>query len=120
MELFTLFTAQAVGVGIGPGRVGAVVAAAVGLVSVVVGGLALARSSGRIGTGSGRAGALVAIATGLTADVLAVVHLAGSSGGFGTGNGRAGAIVALVIGLVGVNLGGVVVARARRARQLTS
>jgi hypothetical protein len=43
-----------------------------------------------------------------------VLHLAGSTGGFGTGNGRAGAIVALVVGLIGMNLGGLGLARSRR------
>ena len=38
---------------------------AVGLISVVIGGLALARSAGRIGTGNGRLGAIVALVVGL-------------------------------------------------------
>ena len=38
------------------------------------------------------------------------------TGGFGTGGGRAGAIVALVLGLIGVNLGGLALARSRRSR----
>jgi len=48
-----------------PGRFEANVAAVVGLISLVVGGLALARSAGRIGTGNGRAGAIVALVLGL-------------------------------------------------------
>ncbi len=102
------------GIGTGSGRLGAVVAAVVGLISVVIGGLALARSAGRIGTGNGRAGAIVALVVGLIGMVLSVLHLAGSTGGFGTGNGRAGAIVALVVGLIGMNLGGLGLARSRR------
>ena len=47
------------------GRARALVAAAVGLVSLVIGGLALARSAGRIGAGNGRAGAIVALVMGL-------------------------------------------------------
>jgi hypothetical protein len=37
---------------------------------VVLGGLALARSAGRIGTGSGRGGAIVALVVGLIGMVL--------------------------------------------------
>jgi hypothetical protein len=47
------------------GRAQALVAAVVGLISLVIGGLALARSAGRIGTGKGRPGAIVALVLGL-------------------------------------------------------
>lgn len=99
---------------IGSGRTGANVALLVGLISVVLGGLAIARAAGRIGIGSGRRGAIVAAAVGLIGMVLAGLHLATSSGGFGTGNGRAGAIVALGIGLIGIVLGRLALARSRR------
>jgi hypothetical protein len=98
------------------GRARSLVAVAVGLISLVIGGLALMRSTRRIGTGSGRAGAIVALGLGLIGMVLSVVHLGRSTGGFGTGSGRAGAIVALVLGLIGVNLGGLALARSRRSR----
>ena len=52
-------------IGITNGRARALVAAVVGLISLVVGGLALARSAGRIGIGNGRAGAIVALVLGL-------------------------------------------------------
>jgi len=52
-------------IGITNGRARAIMAAVVGLISLVVGGLALARSAGRIGTGNGRAGAIVALVLGL-------------------------------------------------------
>ena len=103
-------------IGITPGRARALVAVVVGLISLVIGGLALARSAGRIGTGSGRAGAIVAMVLGVIGMVLSVVHLGNSTGGFGTGSGRAGAIVALVLGLIGMNLGGLALARSRRSR----
>jgi hypothetical protein len=103
-------------IGITKGRARALVAIVVGLISLVVGGLALARSSGRIGSGNGRAGAIVALVLGLIGMVLSVVHLGNSTGGFGTGSGRAGAIVALVLGLIGINLGGLALARSRRSR----
>lgn len=98
------------------GRARAMVAAVVGLISLIIGGLALARSAGRIGTGNGRAWAIIAFVLGLIGMVLSVVHLGSSTGGFGTGGGRAGAIVALVLGLIGMNLGGLALARSRRSR----
>ena len=98
------------------GRARSLVAAAVGLVSLIIGALALARSSGRIDSGNGRSGAVVALLLGLIGIVLSVVHLATFTGGFGTGSGRAGAIVALVLGLIGVILGGLVLVRSRRSR----
>ncbi|MBB6670102.1 DUF6223 family protein [Cohnella nanjingensis] len=95
-----------------PMRLRAIVAAVVGLISVVIGGLSLTRSRR---TGNGRAGAIVAAVVGLIGIILAVLHLANSTGGFGTGNGRAGAIVAAVIGLIGIILAGLTLARSRRA-----
>jgi Family of unknown function (DUF6223) len=97
------------------GRARSLVGVAFGLISLVIGGLAL-RSARRIGTGSGRVGAIVALVLGLIGMVLSVVHLGSSTGGFGTGSGRAGAIVALVLGLIGMNLGGLALARSRRSR----
>ena len=98
------------------GRARALMAAVVGLISLIIGGLALARSAGRIGTGNGRTGGIGALVLGLIGIVLSVVHLGTSTGGFGTGGGRAGAIVALVLGLIGVNLGGLALVRSRRSR----
>ena len=66
-------------IGITDGRARALVAAAVGLIGLVVGGLALARSAGRIGTGNGRAGAIVALVLGLVGMVLGRLALARSS-----------------------------------------
>jgi hypothetical protein len=103
-------------IGITNGRARAIVAAVVGLISLVIGGLALARSAGLIGAGNGRAGAIVALALGLIGMVLSVTHLGSSTGGFGSGSGRAGAIVALALGLIGMNLGGLALARSRRSR----
>jgi hypothetical protein len=103
-------------IGITNGRARALVAAVVGLLSLIVGGLALARSAGRMGSGNGRALAIVSMMLGLIGMVLSVVHLGSSTGGFGTGSGRAGAIVALVLGLVGMNLGGLALGRSRRSR----
>jgi Family of unknown function (DUF6223) len=103
-------------IGMTSGRARALVAAVVGLISLVIGGLALARSTDRVGPGRSRAGAIAALVLGLIGVVLSVVHLGASTGGFGTGGGRAGAIVALVLGLIGMSLGGLAFARSRRSR----
>ena len=116
VDLYTTRLAFAVNAEAGPittGRARALVAAAVGLISLVIGGLALARAAGRLGTGNGRVAAIVALVLGLIGMVLCVVHL-GSSTGFGTGGGRAGAIVGLVLGLIGMIVGGLALARSRR------
>lgn len=94
-----------------PGRLGAIVAALLGLAAVVIGGLALARPSGRSGTRSRIRGAIVA---GLTAMALGGLVVATSDSGIGTGNGRGGAFVALLLGLIGVVVGGLAQARSRR------
>lgn len=96
-----------------PGRLGAIVAALVGLIGVVLGGLAL-RSAGRLGTGSGRSGANVAVVAGLIGMALGGLVVATADGGIGTGNGLGGGIVALVVGLTGIILGGLALARSRR------
>ncbi|MFD7442898.1 DUF6223 family protein [Streptomyces sp. NPDC059909] len=96
------------------GRLGASVAAVLGLIGMVIGGLALARPAGRFGTGSGRLGAIVALAAGLIGMALGGLVVTTSDGGIGTGNGRGGAIVALVVGLIAMVIGGLALARSRR------
>ncbi|MFF3314140.1 DUF6223 family protein [Streptomyces sp. NPDC003035] len=96
------------------GRLGATTAALVALAGVVVGGLALARSTGRIGRGPGRGGSVTALVTGLFGIVLGAVVVTTSDGGLGTGNGLGGGVVALVVGLVGVAIGALGMARSRR------
>src|SRR6266404_5583874 len=88
--------------------------AAAALVGAVIGGLALARSAGRVGTGNGRTGAIVAVLAGLIAVVNGGLNLAIAKGGPGTGNGVVGAAVALVLGLIAMALGGLVLFRSRR------
>ncbi|MFG1839665.1 DUF6223 family protein [Micromonospora sp. NPDC049175] len=102
------------------GRLGATTAVLLGLVGVVVGGLALARPASRVGSGSAPLGAVLALTLGLAGMVLGGVVVATSDGGIGTGNGRGGAFVALAVGLVGVVLGGLALARARRSARLTA
>ncbi|MBS4172163.1 DUF6223 family protein [Bacillus sp. FJAT-49736] len=100
--------------GLTPGRIKTIVAAVVGLISVVIGGLSLTRFANRFNSCNRRAGAIVALIVGLIGIVLAGLHLVNSTGGFGTGNGRAGAIVAIVIGLTGMVLAGLTLVRYRR------
>jgi len=97
-----------------PGRIGASVAAVVGLIGAVIGGLALARSVGRIGTGNGRRGAIVALVLGPIGLVTGGLVVATADGGLGTGNGLGGGIVAMMVGLIGMALGGLALARSRR------
>jgi Family of unknown function (DUF6223) len=97
-----------------PGRIGAIVAVVVGLIGVVIGGLALARSAGRIGTGNGRRGAIVALVLGPIGLVIGGLVVATADGGVGTGNGLGGGIVAMTVGLLGMALGGLALTRSRR------
>ena len=100
--------------GMTTGRLMASTAAVLGLIGVVIGGLALARPNSRFGTASGQLGAIVALAMGLIGITLGGIVLATANGGIGTGNGVAGAIVALVLGLIGVIIGGMALPRTRR------
>ena len=97
-----------------PERLAAPVAAVVGLIGAVIGGLALARSAGRIGTGNGRRGAIVALVLGPIGLVIGGLVVATADGGLGTGNGLGGGVVAMIVGLIGMALGWLALARARR------
>ncbi|XRQ13500.1 DUF6223 family protein [Actinomadura welshii] len=87
------------------GRLGATVAALIGLAGVVAGGFALARS--------GRNGAVAALLAGLVGVIGGGLFAATADGGLGTGNGFGGAIVAVVLGLISAALGGLALVRAR-------
>jgi hypothetical protein len=100
--------------GLTPRRLWATAVAVLALVGVVIGGLALRRSAGRIGTGNGRMGGIVALVAGLIAVVNGGLNLAIATGGPGTGNGVVGGAVALVLGLIATALGGLALARSRR------
>ncbi|MET9591896.1 DUF6223 family protein [Streptomyces sp. NPDC006516] len=108
-----LVAAAAEGGIIGDGRTGANLALGVGLLGLLIGWPALARSSGR--TGRARTAGMSAVVLGTAGTVLAVLHLATSSGGPGTGNGLVGAVVAVPLGLGGVVLGGRALYVLRRA-----
>ena len=98
-----------------PGRMVASAAAMVALIGAVIGGLALARSAGRIGTGNWRRGAIVALVLGPIGLVIGGLVVATAGGGLGTGHGLGGGIVAMIVGLIGTALGGLALARSRRS-----
>jgi hypothetical protein len=104
----------AAGTGLTAGRAWSAVAVLLGLVGVVTGGLALARSPGRAGTG--RRAVIVAPAAGLGGAVIGGLVVAAAEGGPGTGYGIVGGFVALVVGLIAMVLGGLALARYRRLR----
>ncbi|MGW6500028.1 DUF6223 family protein [Nonomuraea angiospora] len=91
-----------------PGRLWSLVAILLGLVGVVLGGLALARRAGR-------RRALVALAAGLAGAAVGGLVVAAAEGGPGTGYGIVGGFVALVVGLIGVALSGLALTRSRRS-----
>src|SRR5262245_33178698 len=97
--------------GLTPRRLWATTVAVLALVGVVIGGLALRRSAGRIGSGNGRTGAVVALVAGLIAAVNGGLNLAIAKGGPGSGNGVVGGAAALVLGLIAMVLGGLALAR---------
>jgi uncharacterized protein DUF6223 len=99
--------------GLTPRRFWATAAAALALVGVVTGGVAL-RRSGRLGTGTGRLGAIVGLAAGLIAFINGGLNVAMATGGPGTGNGVVGGAAAVVLGLIGMAFGGLALARFRR------
>jgi uncharacterized membrane protein YeaQ/YmgE (transglycosylase-associated protein family) len=90
------------------------VADVVGLISVIIGVLALHRAARRIGN-RGRRGAIAALVLGPIGLVIGGLVVATAKGGFGTGNGLGGGILAMIVGLVGMALGGLALARVRRA-----
>jgi hypothetical protein len=90
-------------------RLWATAAAALALVGVVIGGLALARPAGRLG----RFGAIVALAAGPIAAFNGGLNLAIADGGPGSGNGVVGAAAAVVLGLIAMALGGLALALSR-------
>ena len=98
-----------------PERIAASTAALVGLIGAVIGGLALARSAGRIGNGNRRRGAIMALVLGPIGLVVGGLVVATADSGVGTGKGLAGGVVAMTVGLIGMALGGLALARSRRA-----
>jgi len=99
--------------GFTPGRSWATIDMVVGLITAVMAGLSLRRSTRGIGNG-GRNGAIVAMVVGLIVIAYAFVHVTIFPGGPGTGDGRVGAIVAIVMGLTSMVLAGITLIRSRR------
>src|SRR5262249_61393955 len=85
-----------------------------GLLGVVLGGLALPRPAGRFGAASKRLGTIVPLIAGATAVVNGGLNLAIANGGPGTGNGVVGGAAAVVLGLIALALGALALARRRR------
>ena len=100
--------------GVTPRRLWAATVAALALVGVAIGGLALARPASRFGTASGRLGAIVALVAGLIAVVNGGLNLALANGGPGTGNGVVGGAAALVLGLIALAIGRLALVRCSR------
>jgi hypothetical protein len=98
---------QSLLVSLTPGRAASLVALVVALISVVLGGLALARAT--------RVRAFVALALALAGLLLGGRHLATATGAIGTGSGRLGALVALALALIGLLLGGLALVRSARS-----
>jgi hypothetical protein len=98
--------------GITPGRAASIISGVIGLISIIIGRLAIIRLATQAKTA--RVMSIIAIVAALTCIVLAVLQLARTTGGFGTGKGRAGAIVAIVIGCIGLFLGAKALLQFRR------
>jgi hypothetical protein len=88
--------------------------AVLGLLGVVIGGLALARPVGRFGAVSARRGAILALVVGSVAAVNGGLNVVVANGGPGTGNGVVGGAAAFVLGLIAVATGWLALARSRR------
>lgn len=85
------------------GRLGALIAAVIGLIGIVMGARALVRKA--------RGSARVALALGPISGVIGALVVATAGGGLGTGHGLGGGVVAMVLGLIGTALGALALAR---------
>jgi hypothetical protein len=94
-------------------RLWATSVALLALAGVVLGGLALARPTGRFGTASVR---IVTLVVGVNCAVNGGLVIALSNGGPGTGNGVVGGAAAVVLGVISTILGSVALSRHRGAR----
>jgi hypothetical protein len=100
--------------GVTPRRLWATTTVLLGLVGVIIGGLALRRSGDRIDSGIGGWRATVPLVAGLIAVVGGGLNLAFATGGPGTGNGVVGGAAGVVLGLLAMVLGGLATSRSRR------
>jgi hypothetical protein len=95
-----------------PGRSWSIVAAVLGLAGAIVGARALARSTRRWE-------AVAALAAGAAGTIIGGVVVAAAEGGPNTGYGIVGGYLSIGVGLVAVLLGGLALARTRRAAAVT-
>jgi hypothetical protein len=101
--------------GVTPRRLWASTAAVLALVGVSIGGFALTRPLSRVDTATSRYAPMAASVVGLIAGLNGFLNLALASGGPGTGNGVVGGAAAFVLGVIAMILGGLALARSRRA-----
>jgi hypothetical protein len=100
------------------GRFWSLVAGLVAVVGVVLGGVALARSAGRVGGTAGQRLSITGLGAGLTGAVIGGLVVGAADGGPGTGYGIVGGFMALAIGLVAMGVSGLALIRARRFQQV--
>src|SRR5688572_27463766 len=87
------------------GRLTSIAIGLLGIIGLVIGSQALARSR--------RPKAIAAFIIGLIVVALGLLHVSLSTGGFGTGSGKLGAIVAMLIGSIATVFGGLALVRLR-------
>ncbi|MFE5319293.1 DUF6223 family protein [Paenibacillus sp. NPDC056579] len=92
--------------GFTPARIKILVTVVMGLGSVGIAWLSLARASDRSGKGNWRIATLVAIALALIAFFIAGPHFAYTTGDIGSGNGRGGAAFAVILSIITIVLSG--------------
>jgi hypothetical protein len=98
------------------GRLWTLLSGVLVLVSVVTGGIALARSTSHRGSGAGRRARRIALLTGLTGVLVGGLVIAAAEGGPGTGSGIVGGYLSVLLGLIGTGLAAGATARSRRLR----
>lgn len=94
------------------GRLTSIAIGMLGLISLVIGRQALARSTASMRPR--RPKAIATLVIGLTVVVLSLLQLSLSSGDIGTGSGKLGAIVSMLVGLIGSALGCMALVRSQR------
>ena len=98
--------------GMTPGRAAALLPVVLGLFSVIIGWKTLRSRSIRV---TRPPGAIITLGSATLSVILSGLHLFRTAGSaIGTGSGRLGAIVALVSGVIGLVLGALALARAKR------
>ncbi len=97
------------------GRLLGTAAAVAALAGAIIGGLALARPTGRNGDRNETWRPAVALGAGMAGILAGGLVVVTADGGPGTGNGIVGGYAALALGLIATILGGLALARTRRA-----